>query len=104
MSLERNCVQHTQTQIKHTSGKVRVLEGRIYGWNSVDKEGQGDRDRKEWKGMELRSPRKRNVGASGLTDLAVVPREKPHTGAAARESPRDSPVIAEMRAFVSCMA
>src|SRR5574337_561024 len=39
-----------------------------------------------------------------LTDLAVVPREKPHTGAAAREPPRDSPVIAEMRAFVSCMA
>ena len=27
------------------------------------------------------------------TDLAVVPREKPHTGAAAREQPRDSPVI-----------
>src|SRR5574337_339297 len=27
-----------------------------------------------------------------LTDLAVVPREKPHTGAAAREQPRDSPV------------
>ena len=29
-----------------------------------------------------------------LTDLAVVPREKPHTGAAAREQPRASPVIA----------
>ena len=28
-----------------------------------------------------------------LTDLAVVPREKPHTGAAAREQPRASPVI-----------
>ena len=28
-----------------------------------------------------------------LTDVAVVPREKPHTGAAAREQPRDSPVI-----------
>ena len=28
-----------------------------------------------------------------LTDLAVVPREKPNTGAAAREQPRDSPVI-----------
>ena len=28
-----------------------------------------------------------------LTDLAVIPREKPHTGAAAREQPRDSPVI-----------
>ena len=28
-----------------------------------------------------------------LTDLAVVPREKPHTGAASREQPRDSPVI-----------
>ena len=28
-----------------------------------------------------------------LTDLAAVPREKPHTGAAAREQPRDSPVI-----------
>src|SRR5574340_251473 len=27
-----------------------------------------------------------------LTDLAVVPREKPHTGAAAGEQPRDSPV------------
>ena len=26
-------------------------------------------------------------------NLAVVPREKPHTGAAAREQPRDSPVI-----------
>src|SRR5574337_1171793 len=32
-----------------------------------------------------------------LTDLAVVPREKPHPGAAAREPPRASPVIAEMR-------
>ena len=29
-----------------------------------------------------------------LTDLAVDPREKPHPGAAAREPPRDSPVIA----------
>ena len=28
-----------------------------------------------------------------LTDLAVVPRERPHPGAAAREQPRDSPVI-----------
>ena len=28
-----------------------------------------------------------------LTDLAVVPREKPHTGDAARQQPRDSPVI-----------
>ena len=27
-------------------------------------------------------------------DLAVVPREKAHTGAAAREQPQDSPVIA----------
>ena len=32
-------------------------------------------------------------GGERLTDLAVVPREKPHTGAAAREQPRDSPVI-----------
>ena len=39
-----------------------------------------------------------------FTALAVVPREKPHPGAAAREPPRDSAVIAEMRAFVSCMA
>ena len=39
-----------------------------------------------------------------LTDLAVVPHEKPHPGAAARDPPRDSPVIAEMRPFVSCMA
>ena len=39
-----------------------------------------------------------------LTDLAVAPREKPHPGAAAREPPRASPFIAEMRAFVSCMA
>src|SRR5574341_1907377 len=30
-----------------------------------------------------------------LTDLAVVPREKPHTGAAAREQPRASPVRSE---------
>ena len=29
-----------------------------------------------------------------IQDLAVVPREKPHTGAAAREQPRASPVIA----------
>ena len=29
-----------------------------------------------------------------LTDLAVVPREKAHTGAAAREQPQDSPGIA----------
>ena len=29
-----------------------------------------------------------------LTDLAVEPREKAHTGAAAGEQPRDSPVIA----------
>ena len=28
-----------------------------------------------------------------LTDLAVVPRERPHTGAAAREQPRESSVI-----------
>ena len=28
-----------------------------------------------------------------LTDLASVPREKPHPGAAAREQPRNSPVI-----------
>ena len=28
-----------------------------------------------------------------LTDLAVIPCETPHTGAAAREQPRDSPVI-----------
>ena len=39
-----------------------------------------------------------------LTDLAVLPREKPHTGAAAREQPRDFPRHREMRAFVSCMA
>ena len=32
-------------------------------------------------------------GLERLTDLAVVPREKPHTGAAAREQPRDSPGI-----------
>ena len=31
---------------------------------------------------------------SSLRGLAVVPREKPHTGAAAREQPRDPPVIA----------
>src|SRR5574340_371730 len=37
-----------------------------------------------------------------LTDLAGLPREKPHPGAAAREPPRDSPVIAEMRALVPC--
>ena len=37
-------------------------------------------------------------------DMTVAPREKPHPGAAAQEPPRDSPVIAEMRAFVSCMA
>src|SRR5574337_717522 len=29
-----------------------------------------------------------------LTDLAVVPREKPHTGAAAREQPRDKVQVA----------
>ena len=29
-----------------------------------------------------------------LKDLSVVPREKAHTGAAAREQPQDSPVIA----------
>ena len=40
----------------------------------------------------------------GLTDLAVVSHEKPHPGAAAREPSRDSAVIAEMRAFISCMA
>ena len=28
-----------------------------------------------------------------LPELPVVPREKPHTGAAARENPRDAPVI-----------
>ena len=28
-----------------------------------------------------------------LTDLAIVPREKPHTRAAAQEKPRDSPLI-----------
>ena len=35
----------------------------------------------------------RDINNAVLTDLAVVPREKPHTGAAAREQPRDSPVI-----------
>ena len=39
-----------------------------------------------------------------LTDLAVAPSENAHPGAASREPPRDSPVLAEMRAFVSCMA
>ena len=38
-----------------------------------------------------------------LTDLTVVPREKPHPGAAARETPR-FPRHLEMRAFVSCVA
>ena len=28
-----------------------------------------------------------------LPEVPVVPREKPHTGAAARENPRDAPVI-----------
>ena len=28
-----------------------------------------------------------------LPEIPVVPREKPHTGAAARENPRDAPVI-----------
>ena len=37
-------------------------------------------------------------------NYADLPREKPQPGAAAREPPRDSPVLAEMRAFVSCMA
>ena len=36
------------------------------------------------------------------TDICLS--SKPHPGADAREPPRDSPVIAEMRAFVSCMA
>ena len=40
---------------------------------------------------------------SGLPNLKTCD-EKPHPGAAAREPPRDSPVMAEMRAFVSCMA
>lgn len=44
---------------------MRVLEGKIYGWNSIGKEFQGDQDRKQWKGMELRTPRKRKVGANG---------------------------------------
>ena len=34
-----------------------------------------------------------STAAAFSADLAVVPREKPHTGAAAREQPRDSPVI-----------
>ena len=33
--------------------------------------------------------------------LAVVPREKPHTGAAAREQTRDSPVIEMLFSTVS---
>ena len=40
------------------------------------------------------------AGIERLTDLAVVPREKPHTGAAAREQPRDSPVIDEQAGIV----
>ena len=40
-----------------------------------------------WKDPTSLAPHER------LTDVAVVPREKPHTGAAAREQPRDSPVI-----------
>ena len=39
-----------------------------------------------------------------LPELAVIPREKPDTGAATGEKLRDSHVIAEMRAFLSCMA
>ena len=34
----------------------------------------------------------------------VGPHEKPHTGAAARENPRDPPLHREMMAFFSCMA
>ena len=34
-----------------------------------------------------------NFELAEYTDLAVVPRERPHPGAAAREQPRDSPVI-----------
>ena len=42
---------------------MRVLEGKICG--SIGKEFQRDQDRKQWKGMELRTPRKRNVGTNG---------------------------------------
>ena len=43
-------------------------------------------------------------GHAHALNLKDVPREKPHTGAAAREQPRDFPRHREMRAFVSCMA
>ena len=50
-------------------------------------------------GSGLRTPELEKASANDLaivllTDLAVVPREKPHAGAAAREQPRASPVIA----------
>ena len=44
-------------------------------------------------GLLLEAEINPHVCLERLTDLAVVPREKPHTGAAAREQPRDSPVI-----------
>ena len=37
--------------------------------------------------------REAKVPHERLPELPVVPREKPHTGAAARENPRDAPVI-----------
>ena len=74
--------------------------------------GRGKQSEKElWGILSMEGPqaavsedRVEHLAHERLTDLAVVPREKPHTGAAAREPPRASPVIAEMRAFVSCMA
>lgn len=41
MSLQRSCMQHTQTHMKHSpQGKVRCRKERACGWDSVDKERQ----------------------------------------------------------------
>ena len=60
-----------------------------------------------------RPTRRRHAGPAAPGEVPVIPREKPHTGAAARENPRGRrsswkplrrPRPREMRAFFSCLS
>ena len=58
------------------------------------KKQQLEPDMEQWTGKEyVKAVYCHPAYLTYMQDLAVVPREKPHTGAAAREQPRDSPVI-----------
>ena len=75
-------------KISDTKGTFHAKMGSIKDRNGMDLT-EADDIKKRWQEYTTSlAPHER------LTDLAVVPRENPHPGAAAREPPRDSPVIA----------